>query len=277
MNAEATLSHHEFEIFTRMLEDNVGLHLGKEKEYLISSRLMPIATQYEFSSYIALVQKLIQSPLSQLHWQSFEALLTNETMFFRDQYPFEGLKNVILPSLIKTQENRKLLTIWCAAASSGQEPYSIAILIKEHFPELIRWKVNLIATDICTVALNKAKIGIYNESELYRGLTEKQIQTYFSKISPTEYQVNIDIKSMVHFSEINLIKPLPAMPSYDLILIRNVLIYFSNENKRKVLDSMYQKLYPHGYLMLGTSEFIPFDSALQRHSSEKLSYYSRSS
>lgn len=277
MNAEATLSHHEFEIFTRMLEDNVGLHLGKEKEYLISSRLMPIATQYKFSSYIALVQKLIQSPLSQLHWQSFEALLTNETMFFRDQYPFEGLKNVILPSLIKTQENRKLLTIWCAAASSGQEPYSIAILIKEHFPELIRWKVNLIATDICTVALNKAKIGIYNESELYRGLTEKQIQTYFSKISPTEYQVNIDIKSMVHFSEINLIKPLPAMPSYDLILIRNVLIYFSNENKRKVLDSMYQKLYPHGYLMLGTSEFIPFDSALQRHSSEKLSYYSRSS
>jgi chemotaxis protein methyltransferase CheR len=275
MSAEATLSHHEFETFTRMLEDNVGLYLGQEKEYLIRSRLMPIAKQHEFSGYIALVQKLIQSPLSQLHWQSFEALLTNETMFFRDQYPFEGLKNVILPSLIKTQENSKLLTIWCAAASTGQEPYSIAILIKEHFPELTNWKINLIATDICTVALNKAKIGIYNEAELSRGLTEKQIQTYFSKISPSEYQISSDIRSMVHFSEINLIKQLPAMPTYDLILIRNVLIYFSNENKRKVLDSMYQKLYPHGYLMLGTSEFIPFDSVLKRHSSEKLSYYSR--
>jgi chemotaxis protein methyltransferase CheR len=275
MNAEPTLSDHEFETFTRMLEDNVGLHLGKEKEYLIRSRLMPIAKQHEFSGYIPLVQRLIQSPLSQMHWQSFEALLTNETMFFRDQYPFEGLKNVIIPSLIKIQENSKLLTIWCAAASTGQEPYSIAILIKEHFPELSKWKINLIATDICTVALNKAKIGIYNESELSRGLSEKQIQTYFSKISPTEYQISSDIRSMVHFSEINLIKELPAMPSYDLILIRNVLIYFSNENKRKVLDNMYQKLYPHGYLMLGTSEFIPFDSSLKRHSSEKLSYYSR--
>jgi chemotaxis protein methyltransferase CheR len=275
MNAEATLSHHEFETFTRMLEDNVGLYLGKEKEYLISSRLMPIAKQHEFTGYIALVQKLIQSPLSTLHWQSFEALLTNETMFFRDQYPFEGLKNVIIPSLIKTQEANKVLTIWCAAASTGQEPYSIAILIKEYFPELIKWKINLIATDICTVALNKAKIGIYNEAELSRGLTEKQIQTYFSKVSPSEYQISGDIRSMVHFSELNLIKELPAMPSYDLILIRNVLIYFSNENKRKVLDSMYQKLYPHGYLMLGTSEFISFDSALKRHSSEKLSYYSR--
>jgi len=275
MNAEATLSHHEFETFTRMLEDNVGLYLGKEKEYLISSRLMPIAKQHEFTGYIALVQKLIQSPLSPLHWQSFEALLTNETMFFRDQYPFEGLKNVIIPSLIKTQEANKVLTIWCAAASTGQEPYSIAILIKEYFPELIKWKINLIATDICTVALNKAKIGIYNEAELSRGLTEKQIQTYFSKVSPSEYQISSDIRSMVHFSELNLIKELPAMPSYDLILIRNVLIYFSNDNKRKVLDSMYQKLYPHGYLMLGTSEFISFDSALKRHSSEKLSYYSR--
>ena len=275
MNAEATLSHHEFETFTRILEDNVGLYLGKEKEYLIRSRLMPIAKQHQFISYIALVRQLIQSPLSQLHWQSFEALLTNETMFFRDQYPFEGLKNFIIPSLIKTQETSKLLTIWCAAASTGQEPYSIAILIKEHFPELIKWQIKLIATDICTVALNKAKIGIYNESELSRGLTEKQIQTYFSKISPTEHQINIDIRSMVHFSEINLIKELPAMPSYDLILIRNVLIYFSNENKKKVLDSMYQKLHPHGYLMLGTSEFIPFDSMLKRHSSEKLSYYSR--
>ena len=275
MNAEATLSHHEFETFTRMLEDNVGLYLGKEKEYLISSRLMPIAKQHEYTGYIALVQKLIQSPLSPLHWQSFEALLTNETMFFRDQYPFEGLKNVIIPSLIKTQEANKVLTIWCAAASTGQEPYSIAILIKEYFPELIKWKINLIATDICTVALNKAKIGIYNEAELSRGLTEKQIQTYFSKVSPSEYQISGDIRSMVHFSELNLIKELPAMPSYDLILIRNVLIYFSNDNKRKVLDSMYQKLYPHGYLMLGTSEFISFDSALKRHSSEKLSYYSR--
>lgn len=275
MNAEATLSHYEFETFTRMLEDNVGLHLDKEKEYLIRSRLMPIAKQHEFTGYIPLVQKLIQSPLSQLHWQSFEALLTNETMFFRDQHPFEGMKNYIIPSLIKTQEASKLLTIWCAAASTGQEPYSIAILIKEYFPELIKWKINLIATDICTIALNKAKVGIYNESELYRGLTEKQIQTYFSKISPSEYQINTDIRSMVQFSEINLIKQLPSMPSCDLILIRNVLIYFSNENKRKVLDSMHHKLLPHGFLMLGTSEFIPFDSALKRHSSEKLSYYSR--
>lgn len=275
MNAEATLSHYEFETFTRMLEDNVGLHLDKEKEYLIRSRLMPIAKQHEFTGYIPLVQKLIQSPLSQLHWQSFEALLTNETMFFRDQHPFEGMKNYIIPSLIKIQEASKLLTIWCAAASTGQEPYSIAILIKEYFPELIKWKINLIATDICTIALNKAKVGIYNESELYRGLTEKQIQTYFSKISPSEYQINTDIRSMVQFSEINLIKQLPSMPSCDLILIRNVLIYFSNENKRKVLESMHHKLLPHGFLMLGTSEFIPFDSALKRHSSEKLSYYSR--
>lgn len=275
MNAEATLSHYEFETFTCMLEDNVGLHLDKEKEYLIRSRLMPIAKQHEFTGYIPLVQKLIQSPLSQLHWQSFEALLTNETMFFRDQHPFEGMKNYIIPSLIKIQEASKLLTIWCAAASTGQEPYSIAILIKEYFPELIKWKINLIATDICTIALNKAKVGIYNESELYRGLTEKQIQTYFSKISPSEYQINTDIRSMVQFSEINLIKQLPSMPSCDLILIRNVLIYFSNENKRKVLDSMHHKLLPHGFLMLGTSEFIPFDSALKRHSSEKLSYYSR--
>ncbi len=262
--------------FTKMVRDNVGLSLESNKEYLLDSRLSPIAKRSGFKDYAALIEALITSPLGPLHWDAFESLLTNETMFFRDEHFFSGLKDVVIPALIQKNKTHKSLNIWCTAVSSGQEAYSLAILVKEHFPELHDWNVQIQASDICTNMISKAKSGSYNTVEIHRGLTEALIQKYFTEKGGGSFVANDDLKKCIHFFSVNLIGDLYQIPKFDLILIRNVLIYFLADTKKNVLRKISSKLKDdQSYLILGAAESLIQDEAFKHHRYGKFSFFTK--
>ena len=266
----------DVENFFKMVEKNIGVDLGLGKTYLIISRLAPLVQQQGFENHGQLLRHLVTSPVNALHWQAFEAMTTNETSFFRDIHPFDALKKTIFPALIEKCQETREINIWSAAASTGQEPYSIAILLRENFPELAKWKIQIWATDISQQALDKAMSGIFNPVEIARGLTESQINRHFTKLPNGHYQVHPELRSMVQFKQMNLILDWPLMPKFDLILIRNVLIYFNQETKAKIVKKLYAQL-PHAdaYLMLGSSESILFDKTFKVVQLDRVSYYQK--
>ena len=267
---------YNFQPFFKLLERQVGISLDLTKEYLIISRLTPIAKAYQFEDYIALLKHLEQTTVGDLHWACFEALTTNETFFFRDIFPFDALRTNILPDLMNAKRGMKELYIWCAAASTGQEPYSLAILIKENFPELNTWKLNIYATDIVRSVIDKARNGIYNPTELQRGLSPEQIQRYFKKLPNCNFVIIDDLKKMVKFDIVNLVQRWPVMPKFDLILIRNVMIYFNQATKSELVKKLHQQILDrHSVLMLGSSESILFDTTFQVVQLPKVSYYKK--
>lgn len=274
MSAVEKMSAAVFEQFAKVLESNVGLLIDPSKDYLLDSRLSPLAIRHGYSGYIDFIKYLVNNPVGNLHWEAFEALLTNETMFFRDRHPFTTLQEVILPNLIEKKKVSRELKIWCAASSTGQEPYSVAMIIRDHFPELLGWKLSFLATDICHHAIAKAKDGIYNNIEVMRGLSQEQITKHLTKLDNNSYQMKQEIRDMIKFELLNLIKDWPSMPKFDLILIRNVLIYFSGENKASIFKRIKNQLDPQsGYLLLGASESILYNPDFQSIDSRNLHFY----
>jgi chemotaxis protein methyltransferase CheR len=223
------------------------------KEYLVDSRIGPIATAEGFDTVDQLVEALRKNSNNGLQSKLVEALTTNETSFFRDFHPFEALKSVILPEIIKTRGGSKELNIWCAASSSGQEPYSIAMLLREDFPELHNWKLNFIASDISDKMLNRCRSGKFSQLEVNRGLPATLLIKYFEK-NDSSWIIKNELRKMVDFQKINLSEDLPYIPRMDIIFLRNVLIYFDIPTKKKVLNSFRDILQPNGYLFLGGSE-----------------------
>jgi chemotaxis protein methyltransferase CheR len=274
--ASDDLDQLDVENFFKLVEKNIGIDLDLEKTYLITSRLTHLVQQYGFSNHAQLLRHLVTSPAGDLHRQAFEAMTTNETSFFRDVYPFDALQKTIIPALIARCEGTREIQIWSAASSTGQEPYSIAILLRENFPELAKWKIQILATDISQHALDKAMLGIYNPVEIARGLSESQKNRHFTKLPNGHYQVHADIRSMVEFKQMNLIQNWLLMPKFDLILIRNVLIYFNQETKAKIVKKLHAQL-PHAdaFLMLGSSESILFDKAFKAVQLDRVSYYQK--
>jgi len=244
------------EAFFRLLEENVGISLDISKEYLLSSRLDSLARDRGFSGYLPFLECLLTTPLGHEHWQAFEAMTTNETMFFRDRFPFEILRDSVIPEIIAKKSSSRELNIWCAAASSGQEPYSLAILLKESFPHILDWKINFFATDICDQVLGRAEEAIYSDMEVHRGLSDEQIARHFTSLSGGSYQLKSDIKELIKFSKLNLIKDWLPMPKFDLVLIRNALIYFNKDIKDVVLKKISSQLSDDGFLLLGASESL---------------------
>ena len=266
----------DLELFFKMLESHTGIAMDNEKEYLLAPRLSKIAQQNGFPDHFSLIKELVSKPICPLHWVTFEAMATHETMFFRDTHPFQAIKDTLLPQLIHAKRDSKQLSIWCAAASTGQEPYSIAMLLRESFPTLGDWDLKIHATDLSERALSQAKSGIYSQSEMQRGLTQEQINRHFTRLESGHYQVNSDLRKLIHFENINLIKPWQVSPKSDLILMRNILIYFNQEKKQMVLSKMRDQLSEAGgYLMLGASESILFDASFKLHRLERVSYYSK--
>jgi chemotaxis protein methyltransferase CheR len=266
----------DFELFFKMLEGHTGIAMSNEKEYLLAPRLSSIAQKNGFTDHVSLIKELVSKPICPLHWVTFEAMATHETMFFRDTHPFQAIKDVLLPQLIHAKRDSNQLSIWCAAASTGQEPYSMAMLLRESFPNLSDWDVKIHATDLSERALSQARSGIYSRSEMQRGLTKEQISRHFTRLESGHYQVNSDLRKMIQFENINLIKPWQVLPKSDLILMRNILIYFNQEKKQMVLSKMRDQLSDAGgYLMLGASESILFDASFKLHRLERVSYYSK--
>ena len=234
------------------------------KEYLVESRVGPVAKNEGFDSIEQLIQAVRNNPGNGLQDKIVEALTTNETSFFRDVHPFETLKNVILPEVLKIRKTQKGLNIWCGASSSGQEPYSIAMLIKENFPILLDWKLNFICSDLSTEMLDRCRSGEFSQLEVNRGLSAPLLIKYFEK-NGLKWSIKKELREMISFQQINLSEPLPYLPKMDIIFMRNVLIYFDVPMKRKIFKQIRSILQPDGFLFLGAAEStLNLDDAFER-------------
>lgn len=236
-----------------MVRTRSAIVLEPEKAYLVQSRLEPLAKREGFATLDVLVDKLRSSPYGPLHIKAVEAMTTNETSFFRDLTPFQVLRDRWLPEIIVRKGHSKCLTMWCGASSSGQEPYSVMFTIFEHFPELKDWNIQFIATDISEEMLAKCREGKYSQLEVNRGLPASCLMRFFSK-KGMNWQVQEDIRRRIDFKSMNLVGPWLPFPTMDLVFLRNVMIYFDSETKKKILANIRRILDPNGYLLLGGSE-----------------------
>lgn len=263
-----------FDFLTRFIRDRSAIVIEPSKMYLLESRLAPIAKDQGVSSLAELASALKRPGSRDLAQKVVDAMTTNETSFFRDLHPFDAMKNIILPELIKRREAERTINIWSNACSSGQEVYSIAMLIRENFPMLQSWKIRLIASDLSQSILNKAQEGIFNQTEVNRGLPMPLLLKYFTK-SGLNWQIKEDIRKNIEFKEINLIEPWPAtMPPMDIIFLRNVLIYFDTNTKSAVLNKAAKLLRSDGYLFLGGAETtMNLDVKLNREAVGKATCY----
>jgi chemotaxis protein methyltransferase CheR len=242
----------DFDYLRQLVYLNSAVFIDADKEYLAELHLTNLAEETGFDSIIQFVKHLKTLPFGNLHVQAIESLLNYETTFFRDTYPFEILKELILPKIIK--RHQEIINIWCAASSSGQEPYSIAMLLKEE-KMLDTVSLQLIASDISDKILARARQGIYNQVEIRRGLPTTLQKKYFHPIiNGSEWQINEDIRNMVDFRKINLLDSWCELPKMDIIFLRNVLIYFETPTKKKILSKIKDLLKPDGYLFLGGGE-----------------------
>lgn len=248
-----TMPAADFNYIRRLVRDRSALTLEAGKEYLIESRLAPLAREEGFPSYLQLVQRLRAAPPGDLHRRAVEAMANNETSFFRDARAFGMIANTILPALIAERSAARSLSIWCAACSTGQEPYSVAMLLREQGRALDGWDVRIIASDISRSALERARAGCYTQFEVNRGLPAHLLVKHFAQHGTT-WQISEQIRGMVEFCETNLIEPWAERPAMHLILLRNVLIYLDVATRKTILQRVGRALDPRGYLILGGAE-----------------------
>lgn len=242
-----------FNYIQKLVHERSAIVIETGKEYLVESRLTPLALREGFCSIEEMVSRLRLQPYSDLHRKVVEAMTINETSFFRDGYPFETLKKKILPELFMKREAERKLNIWCTACSTGQEPYTIAMVLKETLTNLANWTIQLIASDLSLYMIERAQEGRYNQIEINRGLSPTLINKFFHK-EGSDWQVNDDLRNLVTFREINLASTWPAMPQLDIIFMRNVMIYFDVATKKNILSKVKQNLKQDGYMFLGAAE-----------------------
>lgn len=263
----------DFAILQGLVARHAAIVLEQGKEYLAESRLAPLARTSGCTSVAELLRRVDEDPRSPLVGKVVEAMTTNETSFFRDIHPFDALRTTIVPEILKARAAERTLNLWCAAASSGQEPYSVAMTLLEHFPQLAQWKVRFVASDIAPAMLARCREGRYSQLEVNRGLPAKYLVKYFDKTGP-EWQLKPQVRSMVEFVEVNLARPFPAWPPMDIVFMRNVLIYFSLETKQDILRRVRKQLRPDGWFFLGGSEStLNVDDKWARVQVDKTSVY----
>ena len=263
----------DFDYICKVVRESSAIVLEKGKEYLVEARLYPVVRELGLESFPKLVEAVKKGDAA-ARTRVVEALTTNETSFFRDIEPFDFLRKDILPEIMKKRAATRQLTIWCAASSTGQEPYSMAMMLRENFPELTTWKVKIVATDINKEVLERAKRGVFTQLEVNRGLPITYLVKYFEK-KGTEFHIKEDIKSMVHYLEMNLARPFTAVVGdIDIVLIRNVLIYFDSDTKKSILGKIRGVMKPDGFLFLGAAETtINLDENFVRRSAGRASCY----
>ena len=252
-----TLAPSSYEFVRTLVRAQSGISLGTAKQYLVEARLGPLVQREGLSSLDALVARLRLAATSPLHTEVVEAMTTNETSFFRDMAPFEALRRAVVPVLIRRRQNVRRLRIWSAASSTGQEAYSIAMLLRDSFPELLGWRIEIRGTDLSRAVLAQARAGTYHQMEVNRGLSADQLARHFRPVGDA-WQVKDELRAMIDFQWMNLTLPWPAIPPQDIIFLRNVLIYFEPDTKRQILRRLVPALAPDGTLLLGAAE-NPFD------------------
>ena len=267
------LSKTDFEYVRDLVRQRSAMVLGDDKAYLVEYRLQSLARQEGFASMHALLELLGKQSHGILLQKVIEAITINETSFFRDRLPFDALKATLLPSLLSRRSEHRRLNIWSAACSTGQEPYSITMVLNEFRTALMSWHVRVLASDISTAMLERAAEGVYSDVELGRGLSPALLQKHFRK-TDKGWQVKAELVRMVEFLRINLIEPWPIMPAMDVVFLRNVLIYFDVPTKKRILANVRRILQPDGYLFLGNAETtLNLDDAFERIQLDHVSCY----
>jgi chemotaxis protein methyltransferase CheR len=249
------MTPHDYEYLRRLLKTRSGLVLSSEKHYLVESRLLPVARKAGLFNLTGLVAKLRGPDSERLIVEVVEAMTTNESFFFRDKIPFDHFRETIMPALLTARAASRRIRIWCAAAATGQEPYSLAIALKEMGKDLRGWRIEIVATDLSTEVLEKAKSGIYSQFEVQRGLPSLMLIKYFAQLGET-WQIAPELRGMVKFMPLNLLNDFSHLGRFDLVLCRNVLIYFDQVTKIGVLERIASVTERDGFLMLGGAETV---------------------
>ncbi len=258
------ISKADFDYIRQLVQRRSAIVLEPGKEYLAESRMLAVIRREGIDSIAALVERLRREPANGLHWQGVEAMTTNETTFFRDYQPFEALRKSVLPELLARREKDRRLNVWSAACSTGQEPYSIAMLLREHFPSLKTWEVRILATDLSNEVLARAREGCYSQLAVNRGLPAALLVKYFLK-KGSDWQIKPELPPMIDFQQLNLDSDWTFLPQFDVVFLRYVLIYFALETKQAILKRLRRFLRPGGYLFLGGVETtLNLDNAYEK-------------
>jgi len=245
----------DYDYLRKCLKERSGLVLSADKQYLVESRLLPVARKAGLANLGELVIALKSEREPALMSTVVEAMTTNESFFFRDKVPFDHFRNTIMPALLATRKSARTIRIWCAAASTGQEPYSLAMALKAIEPEIAGWRIELLATDFSTEVLEKARTGLYTQFEVQRGLPIQLLVKHFTQIGEL-WQIAPDLRAMVRYRQLNLLADFSQLGMFDLIFCRNVLIYFDQDTKIDVLNRMARVIAADGYLVLGAAETV---------------------
>ena len=245
----------EFDFLKNFLKTRSGLVLSSDKKYLVESRLLPIARTTKLETLSALIQVLQRGTNRSLETQVIEAMTTNESFFFRDKTPFDNFRDTMMPSLLESRAARRSLKIWCAAASTGQEPYSLGICLKEMAAKVAGWRVSILGTDLSSEVLEKARNGLYSQFEVQRGLPIQMLLKYFEQKGDV-WQINPALRAMVEWRKLNLLENFSHLGEFDIVFCRNVLIYFDQETKSDILSRIAKSLPADGFLVLGAAETV---------------------
>jgi len=255
----------DFDAIARFLAFSCGFEIGPDKYYQLQSRLGPIVEAAGLADFADLARRVEGEPQGQLALSVIDAICNNETYFFRDRAAFAQLRDVVLPELIEARGGARSLRIWCAACSTGQEPYSIAMLLDEFARKLTGWRVEILATDVSQRALDAARAGAYSQFEVQRGLPISHLMRYFQQ-DGDRWRLNEYIRSAVNFRRFNLLDDFRGLGTFDMIVCRNVLIYFDVRRKARILDRFAPALAADGYLVLGAAESpLGLSSAFTSH------------
>jgi len=245
----------DFDIYKDLLKERSGLVLSADKAYLLESRLNPVAKKWEMASLDMLTNALKGVPDEALVTDVIEAMTTNETSFFRDTRPFDIFREHVLPYMMKNRAAQRSIKTWCAAASSGQEPYSLNMLMREQGNTLSNWNTPILGTDISREILEQAGKGIYTQFEVQRGMPIQMLMKYFTQIGE-KWAISDDLKKNIKYQQFNLLNSMAGLGTFDIIFCRNVLIYFDDQTKTDVLTRMAKQLAPDGFLFLGGAETV---------------------
>ncbi|MGB8274131.1 MAG: protein-glutamate O-methyltransferase [Alphaproteobacteria bacterium] len=246
----------DFEFLSTLLKKQSGLILTEDKGYLVESRLLPVARKHGMAGLDPLIEALRLAPANgPLVYEITDAMTTNESFFFRDLKPFDQFRKFVLPRLLAARAATRKIRIWSAACSSGQEPYSLAMILRDEAAKLAGWRLEIVATDISREMLEKCKAGLYSQFEVQRGLPVAYLVKYFTQMGD-KWRIDAGLREIIQFKEFNLLQDPAGLGGFDVVFCRNVLIYFDNDTKRTVLERISRMLAQDGFLYLGGAETV---------------------
>ena len=249
------MSSKDFSVIASFLKDRSGLIISEDKTYLLETRLSAILREHKVAGLSGLADILRQPGPHAVKDKVVDAMTTNETSFFRDNHPFETLRQSLIPRLIERRAGSRSLRIWSAACSTGQEPYSLAMMMKDNFPILAGWRIEIIATDLSPTVLDRARTGLYSTFEVQRGLPIQMLVRHFDQEEPN-WRIKPEIRRTVAFRPLNLLEDFSSLGQFDIVLCRNVLIYFDQPTKTQILNGIARRIVPDGALLLGGAESV---------------------